>query len=137
MLALEAPIESRLQALPQLADWAVRVGTRAVDRAAVPVAHVRCAGAGTGDRKSGAVAIVPEWQITLAVRRGDDAAVSLDSALSAVIESLHGWQPGYHGGRGWEALTLVRVTEPMLQEEGLVGYELTFVTGARYMSSNE
>lgn len=133
MLALEAPIKARLQALPQLTGWAVRTGTDAADRAVVPAVHVRCAGAGVADRKAGAVLVAPEWQITLAVRRGPAAAEQLDSALSAVIESLHGWQPGQHGGRGWEPLTLARVTEPMLADEGVAGYQLDFSTGARYM----
>lgn len=133
MLAIEPPLKARLQALPQLTGWAVRMGTEHADRRAVPAVDVRCAGASVPDRKSGAVMVAPEWQITLVLRRGVDAAAMLDAALAAVITSLHNWQPGQHGGRGWEPLALSRVTEPLLSDEGLTGYELTFTTGARYM----
>lgn len=133
MLALEAPIKARLQALPQLTGWAVRVGTEHADRRLAPAVDVRCPGAAIGDRKAGAVMVVPEWQITLVLRRGDDAAAQLDAAMAAVVGSLLGWQPGQHGGRGWEPMALVRITEPLLAEEGLTGYELTFSTSAMYM----
>lgn len=132
MLAIEPPLKARLQALPQLTGWAVRMGTDHADRRVVPAVDVRCAGAAVPDRKSGAVLLAPEWQVTLVLRRGADAAAQLDAALAAVITSLHNWQPGQHGGRGWEPLALTRVTGPMLAEEGLVGYELTFTTAARY-----
>lgn len=133
MLAIEAPLKARLQALPQLTGWAVRMGTEHADRSVVPAVDVRCAGASVPDRKAGAVLLAPEWQITLVLRRGVDAAALLDAALAAVITSLHNWQPGQHGGRGWEPLALSRVTEPLLSDEGFTGYELTFTTGARYM----
>lgn len=133
MLAIEPTIKARLQALPQLTGWAVRMGTEHADRRVVPAVDVRCAGASVADRKAGAVMVAPEWQITLVLRRGADAAAQLDAALAAVITSLHNWQPGQHGGRGWEPLALSRVTEPLLSDEGLTGYELTFTTGARYM----
>lgn len=132
MLALEAPIKARLQALPQLTGWALRVGTDQGERATVPAVDARCPAAGVADRKGGAVLVSPEWQITLAVRRGDEVAEMLDAALAAVIESLHGWQPGLHGGRGWERMVLSRISEPMLPDAGLVGYELTFSTSATY-----
>lgn len=133
MLAIEPPLKARLQALPQLTGWAVRMGTEHADRRVVPAVDVRCAGASVPDRKAGAVMVAPEWQITLVLRRGVDAAAMLDAALAAVITSLHNWQPGQHGGRGWEPLALSRVTESLLSDEGLTGYELTFTTGARYM----
>lgn len=133
MLALEAPLKARLQALPQLTGWAVRGGTEHADRRVVPAVDVRCAGASVPDRKAGAVMVAPEWQVTLVLRRGDDAATLLDAAMAAVITSLHNWQPGQHGGRGWEPWQLARITEPLLSDDGLTGYELTFSTGARYM----
>lgn len=133
MLALTAPLKERLQALPQLTGWAVRTGTDAADRRVLPVADVRCTGARVADRKTGAVLIAPEWTITLALRRADDAADQLDAAMDAVIESVHGWAPGKHGGRGWERLALMDISEPAFGDEGLAGYQLTFGTAATYM----
>ena len=132
MLALEAPLKSRLQALPQLTGWAVRTGTEHADRRVVPAVDVRCAGAAVVDRKSGAVMVSPEWQVTLVLRRGHEAATQLDAAMTAVIESLHSWQPGQCGGRGWEPLVLSRITEPLLSDDGLTGYELAFSTAGLY-----
>lgn len=132
MLAIEPALKSRLQSLPQLATWAVRTGTDAADRRQLPAADLRCTGAAVQDRKTGAVLIAPEWLITLVVRRSDVAVQQLDAALSGVIESLHSWAPGQHGGRGWEPLALARITEMLMSDEGLAGYELTFTTGARY-----
>src|SRR3990167_676831 len=100
MLALEAPLKARLQALPQLTGWAVRMGTEHADRRVVPAADVRCAGASVPDRKSGAVMVAPEWQVTLVLRRGDDAAAPLDAAMAAVITTPPHTQPRPPGGRG-------------------------------------
>src|SRR3990167_554137 len=102
MLALEAPLKARLQALPQLTGWAVRMGTEHADRRVVPAADVRCAGASVPDRKSGAVMVAPGWQARLVRRGGDDAAALLAAARAAVIPSLHNGQPVQQGGRGWE-----------------------------------
>ena len=74
----------------------------------------------------------PQWSITLMVRRGDTAAAELDAALDAVVCTLHGWQPGSHGGRGWEPLKLQRITEPVFEDVGPVGYELVFSTAGLY-----
>ncbi len=134
MLALTTPLKTRLQALPQLTGWDVRTGTENADRRVVPAADVRCIGAGIADRKQGAVMLAPEWQVTLVVRRSDQAADELDAALAAVIGKLHGWRPPECGARGWEALSLARITELLLTDEGLAGYELTFTTAARYLS---
>jgi hypothetical protein len=134
MLALTAPLKARLQALPQLTGWAVRTGTEDADRRDVPAADVRCAGATVADSKAGAVMVAPVWRCVLVVPRGTAAPEQLDAAMSAVICALHGWKPGEHGGRGWEALTLASITEAMFEDVGLVGYELTFATAARYMS---
>lgn len=135
MLALTAPLKARLQALPQLTGWAVRTGTEDADRAAVPAADVRCVGAGLADVKAGAVMVQPAWQVTLVVPRGDQAAEQLDTALAAVICALHGWPPGQCGGRGWERVNLASITEAQYASEGVVGYELTFTTAARYTSA--
>lgn len=131
MLALTTPLKTRLQALPQLTGWAVRTGTEHADRRVVPAADVRVVGAGASPRSAG-VMLEPQWSITLMVRRGDTAAAELDAALDAVVCTLHGWQPGSHGGRGWEPLKLQRITEPVFEDVGLVGYELVFSTAGLY-----
>lgn len=133
MLALADPIKLRLQALPQLTGWDVRTSAEDADRRGIPMADVRCPGAVVADPKMGAVMLAPRWQITLVVRRSAAAAEQIDHALAAVIGSLLGWRAGELGGRGWEPFTLESVTEPMLSEEGLVGYQVTFATAARYM----
>lgn len=131
MLALANPIKLRLLDLPELGTWAVRTNTEDADRTVVPAADVRCIGADASAQRGG-VMVGPVWQVELVVRRGDTAADQLDQALSAVICSLQGWQPGGHGGRGWEALSLVRITEPVYADVGLVGYELSFSTSGLY-----
>jgi len=133
MLALAAPLKARLQALPQLTGWQVRLGTDSADRRSTPAVDLRCTGAGVADSKTGAAMVSPEWTATLMVRRGADAADILDAAFAAVFESLHNWQPGQQGGRGWEPLRLARVQEPAFADEGVVGYEMSFSTAARYM----
>jgi hypothetical protein len=60
----------------------------------------------------------------------------LDVAFAATFASLHNWAPGQHGGRGWEALRTVRVQEPAFADEGVVGYEITFSTAARYIGAD-
>lgn len=136
MLSLEPLIKSRLQALPALTGWAVRVGTELTDRRQLPAVDVRCPGAGVGDSKTSAVLLQPQWTLVLAVRRSEEAAAQVDAALASVIGSLHNWQPGQAGGRGWEPWRLTAVSEPMLPDEGLVGYELNFATAARYMGQS-
>lgn len=133
MLALAAPLKARLQALPQLTGWQVRLGTDSADRRSTPAVDLRCTGAGVADSKTGAAMVAPEWAATLIVRRGDDAPELLDAAFAAVFASLHNWSPGQHGGRGWEPLRLARVQEPVFADEGFVGYELSFSTAARYL----
>ena len=132
MLSLTAPLKTRLQALPQLTGWVVRTGTDNADRRVLPVADVRCTGARVGDRKTGALMLSPEWTVTLARRRAGGATDLLGAALEAVIESLHSWAPGQHGGRGWERLALLDVSEAMFTDDGLAGYQLTFGTSAMY-----
>lgn len=132
MLALITPIKTRLQALAPLAAWQVCTNTEDADRTNLPLVDLRCLGAGVSSQRIGAVMVDPQWTVTLISRRGDTTAAELDTVLDAVIGALHGWQPGQHGGRGWERLALQRISEPMLVEEGLVGYELTFSTQALY-----
>lgn len=136
MLALTTPLKLRLQALPALTGWAVRTGTDAGDRRAVPAVDVRCTAAAVRDSRTGRVTVVPEWLITLIVRRSDTAADQLDAAFAAVLGSVHDWMPGPQGGRNWEPLQLARVSEPMLAEEGVAGYELAFSTATVYAVSN-
>lgn len=133
MLALANPLKARLQALPQLTGWQVRLGTDTADRRSLPAVSVLCTGAAVADSRTGAAMVAPEWTTTLLVRRGEDAAEQLDTAMAAVFQSLHNWMPGQVGGRGWEPLRMSRVQEPVFAEEGVVGYELTFATAARYM----
>lgn len=136
MLALTAPLKARLAALPALTGWAVRTGSEQVDRRLVPAVDVRCGGAGVVDSRTGAAMVAPEWMVTLIVKRGDGAADQIEAAFAAVVGSLHNWRPGQLGGRGWEPLSLARVTEPLFDDAGVVGCELLFTTGARYMGQN-
>lgn len=131
MLALIAPLKSRLDKLPQLTGWDKRTHTEDADRSVLPAVDIRCVGA-TAAAKAGAVTLSPQWRITLVVERGSAAAEKLDAAMGAVICSLHGWQPGQHGGRGWNQLALLSATEPDFASEGVVGYELTFSTAGLY-----
>ena len=133
MLAIGDPLKERLQALPQLVGWEVRKWTEHADRKALPAVELRCAGSGVSDSKTSRATLTPQWQVTLVVRRSDEAELKLDEAMTAVFESLHGWMPGQHGGRGWEPFALAQITEPMLPDEGLVGYELIFNTAALYV----
>lgn len=131
MLALAAPLKSRLSALPQLTGWDVRTNTEDADRSVVPAVDIRCVGA-TASAKDGAVTLSPQWRVTLVLDRSSTAAETLDTAMAAVIGSLHGWQPGKHGRRGWNELVLLSATEPDFATEGVVGYELTFSTAGLY-----
>lgn len=133
MLALLAPIKSRLQALPELAGFDARDGIDAMDRRPLPAFDVRMPGAQVADRKGQGVMLSPLWQVTLMVKPGAGAAESLDAAMAATVASLHGWMPpGEHGGRRWEPLALQAVTEAVTVEEGAIGYQLSFTTSALY-----
>lgn len=133
MLELTQPLKERLATLPALQGWVVRMSTDLADRSAVTAVDVRMAGATIGSNKTGALLLQPGWQLVLQVRRGADAAEVLSAAFAAVIECLHGWQPGHHGGRGWEPFALASVADAVFADDGLAGIELTFSTGARYM----
>lgn len=131
MLALIAPLKARLDKLPQLTGWDKRTNTEEVDRSNLRAVDIRCVGA-TVVPKTGAVTLSAQWRITLMVPRSSTAADTLDAAMGAVICSLHGWQPGQHGDRGWNRLELLSATEPDFASEGVVGYELTFSTAGLY-----
>ena len=89
--------------------------------------------AGYADVKAGAVALQPGWQVLLCAKHGPDVALLLDAAFSAVIASLHNWEPGTAGGRRWGALALVRFAPPQYPLEGFVGVELLFSTTGRFL----
>lgn len=133
MLSILPALTLRLQQIPVLADWDVRTNLQPADRRALPAVDVRCTRARVADRKTGAVLLSPEWTVTLVLRRAADAGDVLDAALADVIEALHNWAPGKHGGRGWERLGLLDVSEPDFADEGMAGYTLTFSTAATYM----
>lgn len=133
MLALSAPLCARLAAMPVLSGWDVRNDIEHSNRQPLPAVDVRCDDAGvTKPRSSSGLLLTPMWRVTLAVKRSDVAVATLDDALSGVIESLHNWMPGQHGGRHWEPLQLVQVVHQPFQDSAVVGYELTFSTGAKY-----
>lgn len=132
MLALEPLIQARLRDLSALTGWAIRGACTAADRRSVPAADVRMGAAGASDVRQGAVALQPRWAVQLIVRRGDEAAGQLDSAMSAAIEALHNWRPGNAGGRGWDPLQVADVSEAAVSDAGLIGYEITFTTVARF-----
>ncbi len=136
MLAIIAPLKARLDKLPQLTGWDKRANTEEVDRSKLPAVDIRCVGAAVSDSKRGAAMLAPRWMVTVVVRRGDAAAGQIDTALSAVICALIGWVPPSTGDRAWSPFTLESVTEPMLPDEGLVGYEITFATAASYKGGN-
>lgn len=132
MLALAELIKARVMPLSGLDGWALRTGTDLEDRRSVPMLDVRCLRATVADSRGAGAMVQPQWIVTLAVQRGPAAAGLLDTAMSEVIESLHGWMPGEAGGRPWEAMKLADVTEPIFADTGVVGYELTFTTAALY-----
>lgn len=133
MLALLAPIKSRLAALPALAGFDVRDAYAPCDRSKLPAVDVRMVGTGPGNTRGQGVFLAPVWRITLIVKVGPAAAAALDAAMAEAIEALYGWAPpGQLGGRAWERLTLVQTTEAEIFAEGAVGYQLDFITQALY-----
>lgn len=133
MLALLAPIKARLQPLPALTGWALHTVAEEVDRRVVPRAAIGFGGARVAGARTTAAHVEPSMAVTLVVRRGATAAASLDAAMAAVIAELHNWLPGERGGRRWEPLRLVQITEPDFEtEEGLVGLTLVLNTQALY-----
>ena len=136
MLALASVLTTRLQSLPALIGWDVRSNAELAERRQLPAADVRCIGANVSDTTTGAAMVQPQWLITLVVRRGAGAADQLDAAFAATFAALHNWPPGTVCGRAWERMSLTNVSEPTFADEGLIGYELTFFTAARFMSDN-
>ena len=132
MLAILPALTARLRQMPALVTWDVRSHVEPADRRTLPAVDVRCSRARVADRSTGAVVVSPEWTITLVLRRAADAAQDLDAALADVIGVLHNWAPGKHGGRGWERLALMDVSEPDFADDGVAGYTLTFGTSAMY-----
>ena len=132
MLALIAPIKDRLQVLAPLAGWDLRSEDIDAPRSALPAVDVRCSGAVAQDSESVAVTLDPAYTVTLAVRRGPQAAAELEAALSAVIGSLHNWRPGGQGGVQWRRIALQVVRPPEFVDAGAVACELTFASSAVY-----
>lgn len=133
MIALLDPIKTRLQLLPAVTGWALFTAAEEGARQAVPRAAIGFSSASLPTVKTTAVQIQPVIAITLVVKRGAGADVALDTAMSAVIEQLHNWVPGNHGGRSWETMKLAQIVEPDLDsEEGLIGLTLGFSTQGLY-----
>lgn len=132
MLELIAPIKDRLQALAPLDGWDLRSEDVDSPRDVLPAADVRCSGASAADSESVAVTLDPVYTVTLAVKRGSQAAAQLGAALTAVIGSLHNWRPGEQGDAQWRRMALKVVRPPEFQPTGAVAYELTFVSSGVY-----
>lgn len=131
MLRLEPHIAARARAaLPD--TWAVLGYSDDGQRDAWPMASVRVDGATVADSKTGAVNVQPHITVTLAAKRGPDAAGQLDDAFAALTAHLHNWRPGEVSGRHWNPLTLTLAAPPEYLMDGLVGIALTFTTHARY-----
>ena len=133
MLALEPVIVEQLRESLS-APWTVKGYTTDMgERPGNALASVMFAAGAVSDVKAGAVALQPGWQVLLCAKHGSDAALLLDAAFSAVIASLHNWEPGAAGGRRWGALALVRFAPPQYPLEGFVGVELLFSTTGRFL----
>ena len=77
--------------------------------------------------------VLPWFRHSERQQRGAGAAAALEAAMGAVIEQLHNWFPGEHGGRSWEPMRLAQITDPDFDsEEGLIGLTLAFTTQAIY-----
>lgn len=131
MLALFAPIKTRLAALPALAGWGVRSVADEVPRSGDTSAEVGIVGANVGGPRTDAQ-VMPRLSVTLAIKRQATADAQLDAAMTAVIEALHHWMPGEQGGRPWEPLALEQIGSPEYIEAGFVGFVLVFSTSALY-----
>lgn len=135
MLALEPIITARVrEALAPLpGPWQVfGHSTDGGQRDQTPLASVMFSDARVADSASTAANVQAAWRVTLVARRHDDAASHLDAAFSAVMQSLHDWDPGAAAGRRWNRLRLEHVQPPQFGDDGLVGLDATFTTHARY-----
>lgn len=137
MLDIKPLLDARLTALPALSGWQVRHGRDLEDRSVVPAATYACRGATPqGQRKNGLM-LEPVWAVTLTHKRTTEGESALATALTDVIESLHGWKPEVpSGARGWEPLQLRAITEPEFFDAGLIGYVLSFTTAGLYRGQN-
>lgn len=133
MIALLDPIKARLQLLPAVTGWALFTAAEEGARQAVPRAAIGFGSARVVGVHTTAARVEPSLAITLVVKRGASAAAALEAAMGAVIEQLHNWFPGEHGGRIWEPMRLAQITDPDFDsEEGLIGLTLAFTTQALY-----
>ena len=133
MIYLLDATKARLQLLPSIAGWALFTAAEEGDRKAVPRAAIGFSTARVVGVKTTAAQVEPSVAITLVVKRGAGASAALEAAMSAVIEQLHNWFPGEHGGRSWEPMRLAQITDPDFDsEEGLIGLTLAFTTQALY-----
>lgn len=135
MFSLAEPIRARLQSLPALAGWTIRLAIETGSRRASPAAELSCESAAPVDaRKPGALLEVV-WAVSLIVPQDATAAATLNTAFGEVFGALHGWLPGEQGGRRWERLRIISAAPPPefeAREPGLVEYRLTFSTSARF-----
>lgn len=137
MIALLAPVKDRLLPLTALSGWALLTATEDGDRRVVPRVAIGFSSARVSSIRTTAAQVEPSIAITLVVKRGAGADAALEAAFSAVIEQLHNWAPGEHGGRGWEPMRMAQITDPDFDgEEGLAGITLALTTQALYHGQN-
>lgn len=133
MFGIETAICQRIsEALQPQAGWSVYGVSDAGDRRSTPAAVIGFESASVADSKGGAVSVSPVWRVTLACRRSSHTAADLDQAVDAVIHALHGWQPEQAGKR-WDAMRLQSAQAPIMDDAGLIGVDLRFVTTAAYV----
>lgn len=87
--------------------------------------------------KKMSVLLVPQWTVTLVVRRAPGAAAQLDAAFVAVLRALHGWAPPptEGGDRHWGLMQLQQANAPIFADEGQAGMALEFTTTAHFKSA--
>lgn len=132
MLSLEAVIATRLRG-GLAPGWTVMgLSTDLGRRDAWPLVSVAFDDGDVPDSKAGAAAVRCAWRVTLVAKRGADVAALVDAAFADCMALLHNWAPGQVAGRLWERMRLVQIQPPQYPEDGLVGFDLTFSTQARY-----
>lgn len=138
MLAILAPIKTRLAAMPALAGFDVRDNVEHTDRTTTPAADVRVVGAVVPESKAQGVRIEPVVRVTLVVPRGTGATDKLDAALGAVLAGLQNVKPLPVGGgqSTWGPLMLSTIKEPEFLDVGYVGYELTYTATSTYLAAH-
>lgn len=130
MLELESVIAERIRAVPALAGWSVREGSKDLDRSAVPAVDVRLDGLQAPQASRPAVTLQPEWQVMVVIKRGEVAAQQLGTALPALVQALHNWRPSDPTGRQWTELQLGAVRPVDFADAGLMGYALVLTTAS-------